>query len=122
MSTAGSIKGVLLDGVAFDAAGDADVSFTLGKYVNERIVIVGGTKLKKVARGQDAQNLTLIVDKAGIISLEALQDRNDDFPMSIIDQDSVAWVCKGSIALGEYTTMDTRISVTLQPAGEWTLL
>lgn len=104
MSTTGTVKKVLLDGVSFDVMADANFSQVKGKYTNEEIETTGKIVQKKTIRAQKVESVNLQCSEAEAELLKTLSERDTAFPMSYTTASSKTFRTTGFINFESHDT------------------
>lgn len=117
--TVGSIRKVMLDGVTFTAAADADLTHTLGAYDVEAIA-TGGENVRKVTKRVESVEAELLATGPELKTLKDFSERMDDFPMCFCEASGDTYRSKGFIKLDTRSTAEGKIKVTMYPrSGGW---
>lgn len=80
--TVGSILGVNIAGLTLNAAADANITETGGKFENDGIPTSGGNIRKMTKRVDVKEGVTLITNADEFETLKLLAEGTVDFPMS----------------------------------------
>jgi len=117
----GSIRKVLIDGLSFKAAADANFART-PKLEKEAVPHSGGNSVKVTRAASNVEGVKLLCTPAEYEILEGLSDRLDNFPMSYEMADGSVWRSDGTISLDNYESEEHSVEVTMIPSsGEWEL-
>ena len=115
MSVSGSIRKVLIDGLSFNAAADANFAKT-PKLEKEAMPHSGGNMIKHTKATGNVESGKLLCTPTEYETLEAFADRLDSFPMSYEVADGSVWRTSGTILLGNYETEENSVEITMIPA------
>ena len=117
----GSLRKVLVDGIPFNVAADANASKT-PIVSKEGIPHSGGNAIKIMKMVGNVEGLTLIIDPD---EYETLQDKAgllSSIPLSYEQADGKSWTSPGHINLDNYESEEGRIDITMIPeSGTWSL-
>lgn len=118
----GSIRKLILDGIAFNAPGDVNLSEMGGKFENEAVPHTGGNLIKKTLRAEIVEGLVLIVDTNEKGLLREFSERIEPFPMSYVNAagNTRRSVAGGTINFDTFETEENRATITLIPLSDWT--
>ena len=116
--SAGSLRGVNINGVSFNVAADASISLT-PRVEKESIPHSGGNMTKETLAAASATGAKLILRPSEFEILRGLaEDR--DIPLSYMMADGSSFKTVGDAKLGEYITDDSSCEVEfLTSTGVW---
>jgi len=121
MSVSGSILKVLINGLSFNAAADANVAKT-PTVEKEAMPHSGGNMIKVTAMSGNVEALKLLCTSTEYEVLEAIAESNSFVPMSYTMADGSVWRTNGTIMLGNYESEENSVEVTMMPASrKWDL-
>lgn len=120
MAVSGSLRKLLLDGIAFQVAGDANAAKT-PKTTKEAVVHSGGNSIKIMKASGQVESVTTIVSPSEYETLEELANRTSPIPISYQQADGKTWVSNGHVNLDNYESEENRCDLTLIPEGNWDL-
>lgn len=117
--SAGSLRGVTIDGIPFAATGDVDVA--LGHRIEkESIPHSSGNMIKRTLAAANAEAVKLTLQPTEYEILRGLADADGDIPLSYVMTDGSSFKTQGQINLGPYQTADSVCEITLMTStGEW---
>jgi hypothetical protein len=117
----GSIRKVIIDGIPFNVAADANFSKT-PSYSKEAVPHSGGNGIKKMRQHGNVESVTLICSSSDYVILKEKSEAIESFGMSFTEADGSEWVSPGHISLDNHETEEGRIDVTMIPdSGSWNL-
>ena len=115
----GTLRGVTLDGVAFNVMGDADIS-EMGGGVEVEMIPTSGPAMKKMTRrNQTRESVVLSCSDAERELLQELSERIADFPMSYSVASGSAYFADGGIEFESRTTAENRATIKMLPRNQW---
>lgn len=120
----GSLRGVVLDGLALRVPADINVTMNLSEFENENIPTSGRSAHKKTLRSPDAEGVVLITNPLESETLSSLARRLEPFPMSVELADGSVWRTTGNINFENIETQENRSTVKIMPdraIGAWEL-
>lgn len=121
MSVSGSIRKVLLDGLSFNAAGDANVAKT-PVVEKEAVPHSGGNMIKRTKASGNVESVKLLCTPTEYETLEGIADGLGSFPMSYEMADGSVWRTSGTVSLDNYESEEHSVEVTMIPeTGTWEL-
>lgn len=118
----GSLSKVALDGISFNAAGDANVSWTVTVYENSMVATSGRSMQKKVKRVPEMSGVVLIIDHDENDKLRALAESLDEITLSVEFIDGTEAKSKGVFEYESYESEEGRASLKLLPSDDWTII
>lgn len=117
--SAGSVRGVKVDGIPYVAAADANIALN-PRIEKESIPHSGGNMTKRTFGAAMAEAIKLIVTPSEYAILESQNDDSGDIPLSYDMADGSSFKTVGEVMLGPYQTDDSSCEVTfLTSTGEW---
>lgn len=111
----GSLRGVILDGLAYRVPADINVSLNLSEYENENVATSGLSVQKKTLRSPDAEGVVLIANPIEQETLRDLAGRLAAFPMSAELADGSVWRTTGTINFENVETQENRATIKIMP-------
>lgn len=115
----GSIEGVMLDGISFDAVADADINEMGSKFETTGRASSGRNAFSKVKRVETREDVGLECNGEERIVLEELADRLDVFPMSYTDAAGNTYTATGLIEFVNRQTATNLAVINMIPQGKW---
>lgn len=115
----GTIRKVVLDGVTYDAMGDANISEIGGAYENEGVPTSGRNIKKMTRRVENRENVVLACNGAERALLKELSERLTDFTMSYMTAGGDVYRATGWIEFENRETEENRATIQLHPRGTW---
>lgn len=112
----GSIFKLVLDGIPFDAASDANVSQMLSSYETETNASSGQNYHKKTKRPTNFSGVDILCGPTDALKVAELADRKVAFTMSIAEVNGATWMNKGMINMEARETESSKAPVELQPS------
>lgn len=119
MST-GTVRKVLIDGISYDAAGDADLNETLTKFENSLIITSGKAVIKQEKRAQLVEDVVLITDGNARQRLTSFADDGGEGPMSYTNRAGDVARFTGTINVDNNQTMESRTTISFLPTEDRT--
>jgi hypothetical protein len=116
---AGTIRKVTLDGIAFDAMADTNVSETGSQWEVSGVPTSGRNMKKMVRRPETRESIVLACNGAEREVLKELAERIDDFPMSYTTAGNDVYRCTGFIEFETRETEENRATIQLIPRDQW---
>lgn len=115
MSVTGSIRKVTLDGVTFNAMGDANLSQIKGAFTNESLPTSGKNVQKKTRRPQNVESVNLQCDSEEAELIKALSERTSNFPMSYQVANGDVFRAVGFINFENHDTENGTAAIVMMP-------
>jgi len=122
MAISGSLQDLSIAGQTFSVAADTNFSAQLSGFENSRTPHSGGSMKKMIRRVREIENVVCICNGNERDALKNLSEATDDFIISFTDASGDNYQGLGSINLEPWENEENRVSVTLQPAKDWTAL
>lgn len=117
--SAGSPRGVTIDGIPFNIAGDANIALN-PRVTKESIPHSGGNMIKLTNDAGNVEAVKLIVTPSEFDILKGLSEQDGDIPMSYVMADGSSFKSPGELMLGPYQTDDSSCEVQfLTSTGVW---
>ena len=117
--SAGSVRGVNIDGIPFNAAADANIALN-PRIEKESIPHSGGNMQKRTFAAAMAEAVKLIVSPSEYDVLVSGNEASGDIPLSYVMADGTSVKSVGELMLGPYQTDDSSCEVTfLTSTGDW---
>lgn len=116
---AGSIRKVTLDGITFDALGDANIKEVGSKWENTSIVTSGRNVRKMMKRSEDREGITLAANGVERDMLKDLAERTTDFPMSYTTASGDTYKASGWIEFESRETETNTATIKMIPRDGW---
>lgn len=116
---AGSLRKVTLDGITFDAFGDANVKEVGSGWENDAVPTSGRNIKKMTKRAEKREGIVLACNGAEREMLQELAERTSDFPMSYETASGDVFRCIGWIEFESRETEENRATVQLHPRDKW---
>lgn len=121
MATSGSLTKVVINGITYNVAGDANAAKTPTK-TKEAVPHSGGNQIKIMKQHGNVESLTLIVSPTEYQQLETVRDLLTAAPLSYTLADGSVWTTSGHINLDNHESEENRCDVTMIPEnGLWDL-
>ena len=117
----GSIRGFTVEGIPFDAAGDANFN---RKPTNVEITGVptsGKTMIKRTKIVPVLEGVTLVVTESDVAALQSFSERLDPVKVSYVTAKGDRLRCIGAIQLDGYESEEGRLAIIVIPETTWTL-
>jgi hypothetical protein len=119
MSVSGSVRKVLLNGLSFNAAADANPA-RQPTQENEGIRHSGGVSKKVTLMPGAVEALKLIVTDTEYEILQGLSEQTTNFPMSYEKANGTVLRANGFINLDNYEAEENSVEITMTPeTGSW---
>jgi hypothetical protein len=117
--SAGSVRGVTIDGIPYNAATDANIA--LGPRIEkESLPHSGGNMIKRVFAPGSAEAVKLIVTPSEYDFLKSQSDDTGNKSLSYLMADGSSMKTQGEVMLGPYQTDDSSCEISLlSSSGEW---
>lgn len=116
----GSLNRVSINGVDFIPPADVDVNLMIDEWENTAEPNSSGpTSIKSVRKVPQAQNLTLRVDSTELGFLRAWAEAGSPVEFIMALRDGSEWGCLGTLMLGEYSSANGTIPITMQCSTKW---
>lgn len=115
----GTLRGVTLDGVAFNVMADSDVSEMGGAFEVEIIPTSGPGMKKMTRRNQTRESVVLSCSDSERELLQALSERIADFPMSYTTASGSVYHADGGIEFENRTSAENRATIKMLPRNQW---
>lgn len=120
--TVGTPQGVMLDGLNYNVASDANFTMKNQRHEIEPVPTSGRTFKKMTAQAQVIEGVDLTTNALEHERLVALNDRTDSYPIGYTDAEGNNYKSTGYIKLDSRETQDGKTSLTLvNDTGGWTL-
>ena len=117
--SAGSVRGVKIDGIPFNVAADANISLN-PRIEKESIPHSSGNMTKRTFAAAMAESVKLILTPAEYANLVSLNDGQGNIPMSYEMADGSSIKSEGEVMLSTYQTDDSSCEATfLTSTGNW---
>ena len=117
--SAGSPRGVTIDGIPFNVAGDANIALN-PRITKESIPHSGGNMVKLTNDAGNVEAVKLIATPSEYDILRGLSEQEGDIPMSYVMADGSSFKSPGQLMLGPYQTDDSSCEVQfLTSTGLW---
>lgn len=121
MPVSGSIRKCTINGLAFNAAADANFGKT-PKIEKEAVRHSGGNMIKITLASGNVEGAKMICTPVEYDTLEGFADEQDAFSMSYEMADGSVFRTTGHIALDNYESEEHSVELTLIPeSGTWEL-
>lgn len=121
MPVSGSIRKVLIDGLSFNAASDANFAKT-PKVEKEAVPHSGGNMIKVTKASGNVESGKLVCTPSEYETLEGKADEIPFYPMSYEMADGSVWRTEGTIVLDNYESEEHSVEITMIPGdGTWQL-
>ena len=121
MKVSGTIRQVVIDGTTYDADGEVDASYVIGKYTNESKTTTGGNVQKKVLRAQNIEKIDVIASEEEAYAIKEVSERPKSYTMSIVTASGATLTCTGFINVESWSSAELKMSITMTPDNEWEL-
>ena len=119
MST-GTIRKLMIEGISFDVAGDADFNETLTQFENSLIITSGRAVIKQEKRAQQVEDVVLVTNGNDRAQLTSFADGGEELAMSYTDRSSNTYRFVGTINVDSNQTMESRTTISILPVEEKT--
>ncbi len=117
--SAGSVRGVNIDGIPYNAAADANIALN-PRIEKEPIPHSGGNMIKRTIVGAMAEAVKMILTPSEYDILEVQAADQGVIPMSYVMADGSSIKSEGEVNLGQYMTDDSSCEVQmLTSTGIW---
>jgi len=117
---AGSLRGMTIDGIAFRAAADANISETITQFENSMVASSGNAMRKMMKRVPVRESVVLLTNASEREQLIALAEGLDDLQFSYTNAAGDAYRCEGTFEIESHETEENRTTVQIHPRGSWT--
>lgn len=111
----GTWRKIAADGITGFVMGDNDAKLPGGKYKNEPVPHSGGNEQKKTKISGSIENISIHVNALKHEQWQALNDRNDNYPLSAVDVNGNTWTAVGFIDYDGSTVADNKGTVNMHP-------
>lgn len=119
MSSAGSLRGVKVDGIPFNVAGDANVALN-PRVEKTSLPHSGGNMIQRTLMPADVEAVKLTVTPSQYSILEGLSEQQGSIPLSYEMGDGSTFRSTGEVMLGPYQTEESACEVTFKTStGIW---
>ncbi|MEE8205562.1 MAG: hypothetical protein V3T82_01345 [Nitrospinaceae bacterium] len=117
--SAGSPRGVTIDGIPFNVTGDANIALN-PRITKESIPHSGGNMVKLTTEAGNVEAVKLTVTPAEYDILRGISEQEGDIPMSYVMADGSSFKSPGQVMIGPYQTDDSSCEVQfLTSTGTW---
>lgn len=115
----GTLRGVTLNGVAFNVMGDTDISEMGGAFEVEIIPTSGPGMKKMTRRNETRESVVVACSDSERELLQSLSEQIADFPMSYTTASGSTYQATGSIEFENRTSAENRATIKLLPRNGW---
>lgn len=117
--SAGSLRGVTIDGIPYSAAGDADIALN-PRVEKESLPHSSGNMIKRTLVPANAEGVKLSLTPAEYVTLKGQDEEGGVIPLSYDMADGSSMKTQGETNLGPYQTGDSVCEIQLLTStGEW---
>lgn len=120
MPTAGSLRKMVINGISYDVAADADISHVFTTFEVSRVPSSGVSMKKMVKRVPTAENFVLLTSGSEREQLKEFSEQIADVPITYTDAAGNEYTCEGSFNIDNNTTQENRTTIIVQPDLDWT--
>jgi hypothetical protein len=121
MEVSGSIRKVLINGLSFNAAADANFAKT-PKVEKEAVPHSGGNMVKVTKSSGNVESVKLLCSPTEYETLQGFADELSSFSMSYEQANGDVWRTEGTITLDNYENEENSVEITMIPStGTWEL-
>jgi len=116
----GSIRKVVIGGISFNVAGDANLNMPTSGWENSNVASSGSNMRKMVRRSQNIENCVLLTNADERVQLQAMADSLDDLTLAVTNAAGDTYRADGTINIEGSESEENRTTVHLLPRDEWT--
>lgn len=120
-NVSGTPRAVMIEGITFRAAGDANITLILSQFENVMNPTSGTAELQQTKRVPRAENVTLITNADDREQLVSFADSTDLLNMSITLRSGDTYSCRGKIEYENTETDTNRTPIQMLTEDGWTL-
>jgi hypothetical protein len=117
----GTPRNMMIEGITYTFAADANVTMTLSIYENVMLPTSGSGMLQKTKRTPTAESVVLITTTGEADQIRRFAEATELLNMSVTLADGSAYACRGQIELENRETDTGRTTIQVLPEEEWTL-
>lgn len=115
MSTSGSLRGCVIDGVQFRVTADNDVTFKRSPFETEALPTSGASMFKMTIINPNMEGIELSVDPDEHALLVESAAKTESVDLSVTLADATEYKAQGRINVGDYSSADGKVEVMLMP-------
>ena len=120
MKVSGSWRKLSIAGIEYDVAADIDATVMPSGVEKEGIATSGQTLQKVTKRVEMVENVTIIANGEEQQQLKDVAEALELVPLTYTEASGDTYRATGFINIGEKTTAENRMNVTLIPQDTWT--
>lgn len=114
MRKSGSIRKLIIDGISYTVAADANFAKT-PKYAKEGIATSGDNMIKFTKQHGSVESVTVVASSDEFETLETVRDSLEEITMSYTLADGSSYTAPGSIHIDNYESEEGRVDLMLIP-------
>lgn len=116
MDVSGTLKSVTIDGVAYDAVADVNIT-QMGSNAESEMIPSSGRAMRKLTKRVEViEGVVLICNDLEFVTLKASAEKLEPFSMSITNGAQNTWVSTGAIEFESRESQDNRATIKMQPS------
>jgi hypothetical protein len=115
MAKTGTVRKLVIEGITFLVAADADFSEIITEFENTLIANTGAAILKQEKRTQDVSDVVLITNGNQREQLASFADGGDTLAMSYTNRAGDVYRYTGQINVDNNQTMESRTTIGVLP-------